>query len=43
MLIHYCSSWKGIQRVFLALYVDDGIVAATDESELSELVEKLKS
>lgn len=27
----------------LALYVDDGIVAATDESELSELVEKLKS
>ena len=27
----------------LALYVDDGIVAATDECELSDLVQKLKS
>jgi len=30
------------KKLLLALYVDDGIVAATDKCELSEFVEKLK-
>lgn len=34
---------KGIKKLLLALYVDDGIVAATDESELSAFAENLKS
>jgi len=31
------------EKVKLALYVDDGIVAATDECELLKLIEKLIS
>ena len=34
---------RGSNKLLLALYVDDGIVAATDERELSEFAEKLKS
>lgn len=34
---------KGLKKILLAVYVDDGIVAATDKCELAELTEKLKS
>ena len=34
---------KGTSKLLLALYVDDGIVAATDKGELSEFAENLKS
>ena len=34
---------RGTNKLILALYVDDGIVAATDECELSEFAERLRS
>ena len=34
---------KGLKKLLLSLYVDDGIAAATDESELSLFAEQLKS
>lgn len=34
---------KGINKLLIALYVDDGIVAATDKDELTAFAEKLKS